>query len=174
MLKKSPKRIDLSVLPITKDTYIITPYDTLKCPRIGYDDIANQFFVEYFNNVSDYYGKITVGIDKHCGEYILQLSPMYNNIPKYNGIGMARCIIDFYGNHIINNSLLYENLIEECFTKHTAEEATMYALKLQRCLDKYNYDLLDNNKKIEYNNIKKAIQWLFYWSDLGHGFEAIY
>jgi hypothetical protein len=41
-------------------------------------------------------------------------------------------------------------------------------------IKQYNYIILSEKEKKEYDMIKKGIEWLYFWSNLGHGFDVLY
>jgi hypothetical protein len=92
------------------------------------------------------------------------------NLEKTTINGSFACNnLDFRGNVIGRSEILDENLRNEAYESHSAEECIEYAIKLEIFIENLNEE-----KKIECDYIVKAINWLKFWGKKGHGFYAWY
>lgn len=77
---------------------------------------------------------------------------------------------DFRGKIIGQSDLLDEELKEEAYENHNAEQCIQYACKLECFLESLNKTDDDDIDEDEYNDIIKGIKWLKYWGNNGHGY----
>ncbi len=81
---------------------------------------------------------------------------------------------DFRGKLVSNSDLISENLADEAYINHDANESIKYADKLEKELSEYKYDELDEEEQEDYDDIILAIKWLRFWGKHGHGFSVWY
>ncbi len=79
---------------------------------------------------------------------------------------------DFRGKVISQSDILDETLKSEAYQHHNAEECIEYGNKLEIFLTSLNKENLDEEQKKDYEFISKAIKWLKFWGEKGHGFSA--
>ncbi len=134
-LKKSPKTcLDLENNRQKPNNHI-TPYDSIECPKVGYSEDANTYFIDiiYPHICGKYIQQITgaefgnryhnkdiksLAINDNEGMYILELSPYYGKIPLNNS-PLSSSVFDFECRHIISSTLLNKELNNEIFNIHT-------------------------------------------------------
>lgn len=79
---------------------------------------------------------------------------------------------DYRGKIIGGSEILNEELKEEAYNHHSAEQCIEYACKLECFLETLNKNELDEDELDEYNYIIKGIKWLKFWGNNGHGYYA--
>jgi hypothetical protein len=80
---------------------------------------------------------------------------------------------DYRGKIIGCADILNEELKEEAYEDHNAEQCIEYAYKLECFLESINKNDDDFDEE-EYNDIIKGIKWLKFWGSNGHGYNAWY
>jgi hypothetical protein len=83
---------------------------------------------------------------------------------------------DFRGKCIGESELLNEELKEEAYEHHNAEQCIEYAMKLEVFLEGIDKNTLDEeaDEISDYEYIEEGIKWLKFWGKSGHGYYAWY
>jgi len=150
----------------------MNPYETLMCPKVSDSEVAKQYFID---NIYPYVNKEGKTIDDvlklNKDTYIIELSPEFNNFPSGTA-SFLTSTVDFRGQIIGRSDLIDDELREEAYEDHNAEEMLVYADKLEECLNKFNKE--QTNEESELEDIADAIKWLRFWGSRSHGFRVWY
>ena len=153
----------------------VSKYETLKCPKVGDNEETVMYFIKNMYPYSKirYNTNIITALNECKDQYLIELSPEYENISKHTS-GIATSIFDFRGKVICNNSLLSKELKIEAYQHRTPMQMIEYADKLEKDIQKYIVEELNEDDKMSYKLVEEGIHWLRFWAEREHGMEAWY
>ncbi|AWK02861.1 hypothetical protein HYN56_00980 [Flavobacterium crocinum] len=163
----------------------IQSYETIKAPRVGYDQIANDWIRERYNE-SDKELSEEDFLKEYNGFYVIELSKEPDAVPIYRAMGQDENV--FRGQFLSDCvDVIGEDLVNEAWDTKFADEALDYgnrlmekALKIAR---ENNLEYLKNEKYPPENADETSIEsklhiafslakWLIFYGKNGHGYEA--
>ena len=162
----------------------ISCYEVVGAPKIGEDDRATAFFKEH--NYDPAHADAKAGkldhreemrdfwlqpfeecLEKHKGKYVMELAEQQGGEASVTGMVMVTSI-DFRGKMMRYVTGLDEELVNEAWEDHTAEECLAYVKKLEEALP----TIPDGPEGKEL--LQGAIDWLKFWGERGFGYWAWY
>ena len=161
----------------------ISCYEAVGAPQVGIDEKATQWYRE--NNYEPAHADAKAGeldnrpelrdfwlqdfekcLEKNKGQYVMELAEQQGGEAAVSGIAVAS--LDFRGKVMRYVTGLDEDLVEEAWTDHTAEECLDYAKRLAAELP--NVKEGENDRGL----LEEAIAWLRFWGERGFGYWAWY
>ena len=127
--------------------------------------------------------KKTNEMEEQFNNISIQPSDSINNLSEEDIIKLNSCLIsgsfvsddcDFRGKIIGQSDILSEELKNEAYEHHSAEQCIEYAIKLEIFIETLNKEDLNEDEQEDYDFIVKASIWLKFWGKKGHGFYAWY
>jgi hypothetical protein len=161
----------------------ISCYEVVGAPKIGEDDRATAWFKEHNydpanadakagkldhrEEMRDFWLKpFDECLEKYKGKYVMELAEQQGGEAAVTGIAVAS--IDFRGKMMRYVEGLDEDLVNEAWEDHTAEECLAYAKKLEGVMP----SIPDGPEGKEL--LQGAIDWLKFWGSRGFGYWAWY
>jgi hypothetical protein len=165
---------------------IIPTYETIKAPRVGRDNSADEWIAKQYEN-TDKSVSLDEFIKKHDGYYVIELAEELDGVPVYiawdqdKNVFRAQFLKDC-------EDLMGEDLLNQAWESKFADETYKYGqqlmsladkiavennlthLKSQRMPPEADEDSLESKVHILYS----AAKWLIFYGKNGHGFEADY
>lgn len=168
----------------------ISPYETLNAPKVGFDKKADEWAIDIYNKKNEKYkneNTVEEFLKKIKGYYVLDLVPECNGLPMYVTMGEK---YEFRAKFLDDcEDILGEDLMNEAYTNKSATETIDFGNRLIKVTDNYainnNCQYLKNEYSIP-ENIKEgtpesnthilysAANWLLFWGNKGHGYQAHY
>lgn len=162
----------------------IESYVTLKAPRVGFDEIANNWIKEKYEESEKEISEIEF-IEQHHGFYVIELSDEKDGVPTYISIGQDENV--FRGQFLVDcTDLIGEELVAEAWNTKLASETLDYGNRIMNIATKIakekNLEYLSEQRippdldetKIEskLHILFSLAKWLIYYGKNGHGYEA--
>jgi hypothetical protein len=184
----------------------VSPFEVIGAPQVGIDQEATAWFKrEVFEpnqqRVAAERKKATgdrmdrfiafwarpfdqVVADEH-GKYVVELAKEPEGVAAISG--MLCTALDFRGKAVVLSVVVTEDLRNEAFDNHDADECVDYADRLQASLAEYKVEHPDWETRHEKNTwgglasarddaqaIEVAAKWLRFWGGRGFGYSAWY
>lgn len=163
----------------------IQSYVTIKAPRVGYDQVANEWIKEKYNE-SDKQLSEEDFFNEYNGFYVIELSKEQDAVPIYQAMGQDENV--FRGQFLADCvDLIGEDLVSEAWETKFAEDALDYGNRLMNATSKIakenNLEYLKDEKyppeSADQDSIESKLhilfslaKWLVYYGKNGHGYEA--
>lgn len=177
-------------------------YEVLGAPRVGDNETTRAWFREHTYEpaqkeveaektrrsfphtrfIAHWDRPFETLLAENAGKYILELAPDQEDIAAVSG--MLTSNLDFRGKIIGRSPVLSEDLQNQAYEDHTAEEAVAYAESLAERLEVYKTEICPDWETAQFGNggpirdaiadVENAIKWLSYWGSRGFGFHAWY
>lgn len=162
----------------------IESYETIKAPRVGFDQVANDWIMSKYAE-SDKSLSQQDFLKEHLGYYVIELAEESDGIPVYislvqdGNVFRAQFLDDCkhligkdlyreaWNSKLAEETLDYGNQLMAIADKYAAENNLLY-LKDQRSLTDYDENSLESQVHVLY----AAAKWLIFYGKNGHGFEA--
>ena len=164
----------------------IPSYETIKAPQVGRDAQADAWLREQYD-ADDNPDKPPFDevYQDYQGYYVIELAPEQDSVPVYRAFGKDENV--FRGQFLADcQELIGEDLLNEAWSNHLAEEAVDYAHRLIAAVtpaaqqhgleylkDQYEPpeaepESLESQLHIVYS----LARWLIFYGNRGHGYEA--
>ena len=164
----------------------IPSYETIKAPQVGRDAQADAWLREQYD-ADDNPDKPPFDevYQDYQGYYVIELAPEQDSVPVYRAFGQDENV--FRGQFLADcQDLISEDLLNEAWSNHLAEEAVDYAHRLIAAVtpaaqqhgleylkDQYEPpeaepESLESQLHIVYS----LARWLIFYGSRGHGYEA--
>ena len=164
----------------------IPSYETIKAPQVGRDAQADAWLREQYD-ADDNPDKPPFDevYQDYQGYYVIELAPEQDSVPVYRAFGKDENV--FRGQFLADcQELIGEDLLNEAWSNHLAEEAVDYAHRLIAAVtpaaqqhgleylkDQYEPpeaepESLESQLHIVYS----LARWLIFYGSRGHGYEA--
>lgn len=164
----------------------IPSYETIKAPQVGRDAQADAWLREQYD-ADDNPDKPPFDevYQDYQGYYVIELAPEQDSVPVYRAFGQDANV--FRGQFLADcQDLISEDLLNEAWSNHLAEEAVDYAQRLLAAVtpitqqhgleylkDQYEPpeaepESLESQLHIVYS----LARWLIFYGSRGHGYEA--
>ena len=124
-----------------------------------------------------------VVLAEETGKYVSELAKNKDGLGRY--IGMMCSAVDFRGQCVATAVVLRDDLCDEAYRDHSAEECLDYADRLEKVLEEFKrgHDdwrsataTGDYGKNIlvadEVEVVEAAVKWLRFWGGHGFGYDA--
>ena len=162
----------------------IESYVTIKAPRVGYDEIANNWIKEKYQE-SDKEVTEEEFLSQYNGFYVIELSEEKDAVPIYRAMGQDENV--FRGQFLSDcEDLIGEELVAEAWNTKFADEALEYGNKLMEVAlkiakennleylkeERYPPDTDPGTLESKLHIIFSLARWLIYYGNNGHGYEA--
>ncbi|MNQ40396.1 hypothetical protein D3C85_540470 [compost metagenome] len=162
----------------------IESYVTIKAPRVGYDEIANNWIKEKYQE-SDKEVSEEEFLSQYNGFYVIELSEEKDAVPIYKAMGQDENV--FRGQFLSDcEDLIGEELVAEAWNTKFADEALEYGNNLMEAALKIakenNLEYLNDERYPPETNpgslesklhiVFSLAKWLIYYGKNGHGYEA--
>ena len=164
----------------------IPSYETIKAPQVGRDAQADAWLREQYaaddNPDKPPFDEV---YQDYQGYYVIELAPEQDSVPVYRAFGKDENV--FRGQFLADcQELIGEDLLNEAWSNHLAEEAVDYAQRLLAAVtpiaqqhgleylkDQYEPpeaepESLESQLHIVYS----LARWLIFYGSRGHGYEA--
>lgn len=164
----------------------ISTYETLKAPRVGYDEIANEWLdkkrLELDENISK-----EQFIEENKGYYVLELAPEKDGVPVYISLGQDENV--FRGQFLYEcEDILGPDLVGEAWQTKLAEDTLDFGRRLmskgEKIANQHNLQYLKNQRMPPEDSEDSIVQkvhiifslakWLIFYGENGHGYQADY
>lgn len=164
----------------------IPSYETIKAPQVDRDAQADAWLREQYD-ADDNPDKPPFDevYQDYQGYYVIELAPEQDSVPVYRAFGQDANV--FRGQFLADcQDLISEDLLNEAWSNHLAEEAVDYAQRLLAAVtpiaqqhgleylkDQYEPpeaepESLESQLHIVYS----LARWLIFYGSRGHGYEA--
>ena len=164
----------------------IPSYETINAPQVGKDARADAWLRERYdahdNPDKPPFDEV---YEDYRGYYVIELAPEQDSVPIYRAFGQDENV--FRGQFLADcQELIGEDLLNEAWSNHLAEEAVDYAQRLIAAVapaarqhgleylkDQYEApeaepESLESQLHIVYS----LARWLMFYGSRGHGYEA--
>ncbi len=163
----------------------IPAYETLKAPRVGFDESADEWAKSIYEQRTDKDQSLEEFLQSMYGYYVVELAPESDGVPVY--------IAPHYEPHIFRGQFLHdckpiirEEMLEEAYTSQLARDTVDFGNRLMKIADDYaaqrNLQYLKNQRippdsdedtpESKAHIMFSAAKWLLWWGQRGHGYEA--
>jgi hypothetical protein len=119
----------------------ISPYETLRAPRVGSDPAADAWIRSQYGIVPNRPVPIDEWVQKYDGFYVLALVPENDGLPLYSNYGLDSWSWErwsFRAQFLTGcRDILGEALLEDAWVRHTAPQLTDYSERLMSCAAAY-------------------------------------
>jgi hypothetical protein len=158
----------------------IPAFETLKAPRIGHDEAANQWAEE---NVSPPPGKTREeSLEALKGVYVLSLVEDCDGLPKYTN-GHTGGYVEAYAfraQFLCDcEEIIGLDLADEIYRSRNSADMVAFGKQLQQAAEKYareegrDLDNLDSEHvDFDLDVVLSAARWCIFWGERGHYLEA--
>ena len=164
----------------------IPSYETIKAPQVGRDAQADAWLRgQYDADDNPDKPPFDEVYQDYQGYYVIELAPEQDSVPVYRAFGKDENV--FRGQFLADcQELIGEDLLNEAWSNHLAEEAVDYAQRLLAAVtpiaqqhgleylkDQYEPpeaepESLESQLHIVYS----LARWLIFYGSRGHGYEA--
>ncbi len=162
----------------------IETYETIKAPRVGYDEVANEWIKSKYSESDKSLSKEEF-FKEHLGYYVIELAEELDGVPVYIAMGQDENVFraqflddckdligeelhnEAWGTKLADETLVYGQQLMTIADKVATENNLLY-LKNQRLPPDTDEDSLDWKIHILY----AAAKWLIFYGKNGHGYEA--
>ena len=162
----------------------IKTYETIKAPRVGYAEVANEWIKSKYAGSDKSLSKEEF-FKQYWGYYVIELAEELDGVPVYIAIGQDENVFraqflddckdligeelynEAWGTKLANETLVYGQRLMTIADKVATENNLLY-LKNQRLPPDTDEDSLDWKVHILY----AAAKWLIFYGKNGHGYEA--
>ncbi len=162
----------------------IQTYETIKAPRVGRDEEANDWLKKKYNELElkppqEEFQK------EHDGYYVIELAKEQDGVPVYAAMGQDENVFrgQFLGSCV---DLIGEDLVNEAWYTKLANDALDYGNRLMLTADKIagekNLEYLKSQRlppDVSEDSIESKLhivfslaRWLIFYGRNGHGYEA--
>jgi hypothetical protein len=177
--------------PITNEKLIeefldntIETYETIKAPRVGYDEVANNWIKSKYLE-SDRSLTQEDFFKEYVGYYVIELAEEQDGVPVYIALGQDENV--FRAQFLDDcKDLIGEELHTEAWGSKLADETLLYGEKLMSIADRvakenqFEYlkeqrippELDEESLESKLHILFSAAKWLIFYGKNGHGFEA--
>jgi len=154
----------------------VSCYEAVGAPQVGVDERANEWFRKncyepahkdalagkmHSPEQADFWKQdFETCLETHKGQHVMELAEQEGGIAAVTGIAVTS--IDFRGKVLRFCEGLLEELIDESYDEHTAEESLDYANRLEGALPLVK---TEEHKEL----VTAAITWLRFWGSRGFG-----
>ncbi len=162
----------------------ILSYETIKAPRVGYNNIANEWMISQYQE-SDKSISQEDYLNQHFGYYVIDLAEELDGVPVYIAPGQDENV--FRAKFLDNcKDLIGKELYQEAWNSKLADETLAYGQQLMAIADKVatennllflkdqrsppDYD--ENGLETKVHILYAAAKWLIFYGKNGHGYEA--
>jgi alpha-L-fucosidase len=162
----------------------VETYETIKAPRVGYDQVANEWIKKKYEGTDN---KVTFEEFRLqlLGYYVIELAEELDGVPVYMAFGQDENVFraqfldnckeligeDLYNSawntKLADETLVYGQKLLEIANKVASENKMLY-LKDQRIPPEADEESLESKIHILY----AAAKWLIFYGKNGHGYEA--
>jgi hypothetical protein len=162
----------------------IQTYETIKAPKVGRDQEADQSMINKYNELKEK-PSLEQFLKEHEGYYVIELAKEQDGVPVYIAMGQDENV--FRGQFLQDCiDIIGEDLVNEAWESKFANEALDYGNRLMEMADK-----LATEKNLEYlksqrfppDSDERSIEsklhivfslarWLIFYGKNGHGYEA--
>jgi len=171
----------------------ISPYETLRAPRVGFDADADRWAAEEYSKrpVERQSVSWREWSEVFHGYYVLDLVPPNDGIPAYSNGGYdSYCEVFSFRAKFLEDceDVLGEELLGEGWIHHTAAELNDYGTRLRACVASFADSegvtaVLGQRDRPEWltdwehpaskaHILDSAARWCLFWSERGHGMIA--
>ena len=164
----------------------IPSYETIKAPQVGRDAQADAWLREQYD-ADDNPDKPPFDevYQDYQGYYVIELAPEQDSVPVYRAFGQDANV--FRGQFLADcQDLISEDLLNEAWSNHLAEEAVDYAQRLLAAVTpiaqqhglEYLKDQYDppeaepESLESQLHIVYSLARWLIFYGSRGHGYEA--
>ena len=164
----------------------IPSYETIKAPQVGRDAQADAWLREQYD-ADDNPDKPPFDevYQDYQGYYVIELAPEQDSVPVYLAFGQDENV--FRGQFLADcQELIGEDLLNEAWSNHLAEEAVDYAHRLIAAVtptaqqhgleylkDQYEPPEADpESLESQLHIVYSLARWLIFYGSRGHGYEA--
>lgn len=177
--------------PVTNEQLIeefldntIETYETIKAPRVGYDDVANNWIKSKYCE-SDKSLTEEDFFKEYLGYYVIELAEEQDGVPVYIALGQDENV--FRAQFLDDcKDLIGEELHTEAWSSKLADETLLYGQQLMSIADKVAKEnqleylkeqrmppeLDEESLESKLHILFSAAKWLIFYGKNGHGFEA--
>ena len=164
----------------------IPSYETIKAPQVGRDAQADAWLREQYD-ADDNPDKPPFDevYQDYQGYYVIELAPEQDSVPVYRAFGQDENV--FRGQFLADcQELIGEDLLNEAWSNHLAEEAVDYAHRLIAAVtptaQQHGLEYLKGQYKppeaepesleSQLHIVYSLARWLIFYGSRGHGYEA--
>jgi hypothetical protein len=154
-------------------------FEAVGAPRTGEDPRADEWFREHVYepahedalagkrdaHFQDFWKRsFEECLEGNKGKYVIELAEKTGGVAAVSGIATSN--LDFRGKMLRFCEGLPEDLVDESYEDHTAEECVDYARRLE--------EQLPHVSEEHRRTVQDAASWLRFWGELGFGYHAWY
>ena len=164
----------------------IPSYETIKAPQVGRDAQADVWLREQYEaNDNPDKPPFDEVYQDYQGYYVIELAPEQDSVPVYRAFDQDENV--FRGQFLADcQELIGEDLLNEAWSNHLAEEAVDYAQRLIAAVtptaqqhrleyqkDQYEPPEADpESLESQLHIVYSLARWLIFYGSRGHGYEA--
>lgn len=164
----------------------IPSYETIKVPQVGRDAQADVWLREQYEaDDSPDKPPFDEVYQDYQGYYVIELATEQDSVPVYRAFGQDENV--FRGQFLADcQELIGEDLLNEAWSNHLAEEAVDYAQRLiatvtptaqqhrlEYLKDQYEPPEADpESLESQLHIVYSLARWLIFYGSRGHGYEA--
>jgi hypothetical protein len=168
------------------DEIQISPFETIRAPRVGRDKTADDWIREQYKG-SDRSLSEHEFVKRHEGYYVADLAEELDGVPMY--ISLDQDEIVFRGEFMNDcEDLIGEDLVAEAWESKLAPEALDYGKRLLQVADEiakeHGLESLKTQRELpdadetetegQLHILYSLAKWLIFWGKNGHGYQADY
>jgi len=180
---------ELSRWEETRLLCVVTPMQTLGAPQIGVDPEADEWAINYYNEITSeikskpnpterlatflkMFPTTEEYIEKNSGKYVAELAKNKGGLGKV--IGMCVGPESFRGKMLRYMEWLDDNLQNQAYENHEPSELEAYGRRLLEAAVKQEPNAKTEEQKEEVQTLKDAAAWCIFWGENGHAMAAWY
>ena len=164
----------------------IPSYETFNAPQVGKDARADAWLREQYDaHDSPDKPPFDEVYEDYRGYYVIELAPEQDSVPVYRAFGQDENV--FRGQFLADcQELIGEDLLNEAWSNHLAEEAVDYAQRLIAAVtptaqqhrleylkDQYEPpEAAPESLESQLHIVYSLARWLMFYGSRGHGYEA--
>lgn len=194
---KIPKQSFLDKLigkkPVTKEDLLqewfanqVQSYETIKAPRVGRDKEADDWMKARYNEIEEK-TSLEEFLLKNEGYYVIELAKEEDGVPVYRSFGQDENV--FRGQFLQNCiEIIGEDLVNEAWESKLADKTLDYGQRLMIAADRIarenNLEHLKSQRnppeqdvnpiEAQLHIVYSLANWLIFYGENGHGYEADY
>ncbi|WP_347052781.1 hypothetical protein [Flavobacterium olei] len=166
----------------------IPGYVTIKAPRVGYDQIANNWLKNKYSESDKLLSEDDFYVEYH-GYYVIELAEEQDGVPIYRSMGQDENV--FRGSFLLDcKDIIGEEVVLEAWETKSADETLNYGKQLMTaalliakknnleylCDERYPPKEADDETSLEnkLHIVFSLAKWLIFYGKNGHGYEADY